>query len=656
MMIAIVRGCVAAGLLLAAVLTGCASQPAAVGAARPSPESVLAGLRDFYRNTARPDGSFQNGIDPAYLGMADTAYSDLAAVTYAVTIHKTFGWTLPDQAKTAEFFLSRQRPTGEFFNVAGTVSPDSPEGKTYNTTQALVALRALGVKPRHDALPIFEDILKQDYKTLPAYSTSFFPLAYLCAGKPIPAKADRGIRALMVQDETGYMNNHVAATYHASHYYRLVGEATPKAEEMVARTLRDQAADGSWLINMPSRDRHATFDAVFVLHQEGNGRTDCAAAIQRAADWALACRNDDGGFGHYPGSTSDADAIYFHVGTLVMAGFLKPADPLPRDPHLLSWGHLMPLRKPGDLPESWSADVAAWARALTFSPDSKTLAVGAYRGSSVLLFDASSGRASGRINSLSHTVDLCFSADGTQLVTGGYFGDAQVWDLKQLRRAPRADRADAPRRRVEHGCPVVSVAFAPDGSQLTGGFDGVIKRWPKATGEPYMVEAPLATLTGHRSWVNSLAITRDGTLLSGSSDGTVKLWSLTTNTCLKSIDATNAEVRGVACSADGKWIAAGMRYGVIKVWDAATFEERYAMKAPEGDAWSVTFTPDSQTLVTGSGDWNRGGHVKFWSMADGQETRQFQHTGEVLCVAVSPDGTLLAVGGGDKSIRVWRVK
>jgi hypothetical protein len=26
-----------------------------------------------------------------------------------------------------------------------------------------------------------------------------------------------------------------------------------------------------------------------------------------------------------------------------MAGFLKPADPLPKDPHLLSWGHLMPL-------------------------------------------------------------------------------------------------------------------------------------------------------------------------------------------------------------------------------------------------------------------------------------------------------------------------
>ena len=59
--------------------------------------------------------------------------------------------------------------------------------------------------------------------------------------------------------------------------------------------------------------------------------------------WVLTCRNADGGFGHYPGSPSDADAVYFHVGVLVMGGFLKPADPLPPDPHLLSWGHLMPL-------------------------------------------------------------------------------------------------------------------------------------------------------------------------------------------------------------------------------------------------------------------------------------------------------------------------
>jgi geranylgeranyl transferase type-2 subunit beta len=328
--------CLAVAMMLVEIVAGTSS-------GKDSPDEVLRGLREFYAHTARDDGSFSPGIDPAYRGMSDSAYSDLAAVTYAVVVHKTFGWKLPLEEETTRFLLARQRPNGDFFNVAGTVDPKSAEGRVYNTTQGIVALHALGLAPKHNPLPVFEEILKQDYKILPAYSTSFFPLAYLAYGKPIPPEADRRIRATMVQADDGYLHDHIAATFHAAHYYRLVGEPTPKGAQIVSRMLRDQKADGSWLLNMPSRDRHAGFDAVFTLHQLGSERADCRAAIERAADWALSCRNLDGGFGHYPGSTSDADANYFQVGTLVMARYLKPVDPLPKDPHLLSWGHLMPV-------------------------------------------------------------------------------------------------------------------------------------------------------------------------------------------------------------------------------------------------------------------------------------------------------------------------
>src|SRR5262249_47289347 len=160
-------------------------------------------------------------------------------------------------------------------------------------------------------------------------------LAYLASGHPIPAEADRRIRATMNQADDGYLNNHVAATFHAAHYYRLIGEPVPKAEKMVTRTLRDQHANGSWLLNHPARDRHATFDAVFILWQLGQGRADCRQAIARAESWVLSCRNPDGGFGHFPGSPSDADANYFQVGILVMSGYLKAAAPLPPDAWLL---------------------------------------------------------------------------------------------------------------------------------------------------------------------------------------------------------------------------------------------------------------------------------------------------------------------------------
>jgi geranylgeranyl transferase type-2 subunit beta len=315
-----------------------------------TPAQVRAGLRQFFAKTARADGSFANGIDLQYRGMSDSAYSDLAAVTYAVTLHKTFGWKLPHEEATRRFLLSRQQPNGAFFSVAGTVDPNSAEGRVYNTTQGIVALRALGAKFPYDPRGVFEEILRQDYKTLPAYSTSFFPLAYLAYGQAIPAEADRRIRATMVQAPDGYLNNHIAATFHAAHYYRLVGETTPLAERILQRALREQKSDGSWLLNLPARDRHATFDAVFILRQLGYERADCRAALKRAAHWALLCRNADGGFGHFPGSPSDADANYFQVGTLVMAEFLQPVEPLPSDAHLLSWGHLMPL--PGSAAEA----------------------------------------------------------------------------------------------------------------------------------------------------------------------------------------------------------------------------------------------------------------------------------------------------------------
>jgi len=310
----------------------------------PTPSYVLASLRTFYQKTALANGAFRPGIDPEYEGMSDSAFSDLAPVAYAVVIHKTFGWKLPYEEKTKEFLLSRQQDDGAFINVAGTVDPKSAAGRAYNTTMAIMALRALDTQPKYDPLPVFDVVLKEDYKKLPPYMTSFFPLAYLASGKPIPKEADAKIKALMVQEEDGYLHEHIAATFHAAHYYRLIGEQTPKAEAMLKRVLKDQKADGSWMLNAPARDRHATFDAVFVLKQLGGNREDCKTAMEKAGKWALSCRNRDGGFGHFPGSTSDADANFFHIGTMVMAGMLKPVDPLPKDAKLLGWGHLFPAQ------------------------------------------------------------------------------------------------------------------------------------------------------------------------------------------------------------------------------------------------------------------------------------------------------------------------
>jgi geranylgeranyl transferase type-2 subunit beta len=624
-------------LALTLAAAGQAQQPAASDA--PDAKAVLDGLRQFYAKTARDDGSFQPGIDPDYQGMSDSAFSDLAAITYACTIHKTFGWKLPHPNQTAQLLLRRQSRTGHFVNLAGTVDPASPQGKTYNTTQALVALKALGIKPRFDPLPVFEDILKQDYKTLPAYSTSFFPLAYLCAGRPIPEQADRSIRALMVQDDDGYLNNHIAATFHASHYYALVGDPTPKSAQIVERTLREQNLDGSWLLNLPSRDRHATFDAVFTLLHEGQGRPDCRAAIEHAARWALSCRNEDGGFGHFPGSTSDADAVYFQVGTLVMAGFLKPVDPLPDDPQLLSWGHLMPLRQQG-ANDPKRILTSSWVGGLAISRDGLRLVTGSASGV-VQIWDTTRATPVGVFKGHTNAVTaVALSADERILATGSYDQSVRIWDVST---------SNERHRLTGHRGAVLSVAHSPDGSTLaTGGIDRDIRLWDAASGKQQR------TLTGHKSWVNSLAFSPDGKwLASASSDGTVKIWSLAGEQLHTLLDC-KAEVRSVAVSPDGKHLAAGIRYGAVKVWQTADWQLVESWEHPSDDAWAVAFHADSQRLVIAAGEWNRPTKLVVRSIASGEQVSELKHPGEVLCVAVSADGKTIAAGGGDQTVSVWR--
>ena len=283
-------------------------------------------------------------MEPTYQGYSDTYYSGVAAPVYAVLVCETFGWPLPHPEATKKYFLSLQRSDGAFYPRSGAFDPDSPQARLYNTAQSLVALRFLGEKARYDPSPIVEYFFDGEvFKKLPLYTTSFFPYFYAASGKPMPKEFDQRLRAYIEgeQREDGYLGDHVASTFHAAHYYRLIGAPVPKAKAMVERVLRDQQNDGSWCLHPPDWDVHAVFDALFILRQLGDpGDPRIKKAYQKATEWVLKCRNRDGGFGHFPSYTSDMDAIYFQVGALTQAGYLKPRNDL-RHEEILGWGHVM---------------------------------------------------------------------------------------------------------------------------------------------------------------------------------------------------------------------------------------------------------------------------------------------------------------------------
>jgi WD40 repeat protein/transcriptional regulator with XRE-family HTH domain len=68
---------------------------------------------------------------------------------------------------------------------------------------------------------------------------------------------------------------------------------------------------------------------------------------------------------------------------------------------------------------------------------------------------------------------------------------------------------------------------------------------------------------------------------------------------------------------------------------------------------TVAFSPDGTILATGDID----GKIHFWSAVNGQPLMTLQgHQGWVWHLAFSPDGEMLASGGFDASIRLWDVR
>ena len=318
-------------------------------AGTPAAQQVLEGVQGFLRKVANPDGSFRPGINPDYPGNSDTAASGIAAPAYATILSATFGWNLPYPDKTLEFIRASQKTDGAFYSVTGHFDPETPLARLYNTLQSLVILRLLGAEPEYDPMPVVDFFFSgSEFKNIPLYTTSFFPLFFIALGKSMPSHIDQKMRQYLMdeQQEDGYLRDHVASTFHAAHYYRLTGRPTPRTDQMIDRVLSDQKDDGSWSIKEPDWDVHACFDAMFILRQLGTpGDLRIKKASEKATSWILTCRKPDGGFAHYPErKISDVDALYFHVGGLVETGFLRVAPGL-KDEEMLGWGHAMDPQK-----------------------------------------------------------------------------------------------------------------------------------------------------------------------------------------------------------------------------------------------------------------------------------------------------------------------
>src|SRR5262249_30375580 len=147
-------------------------------------------------------------------------------------------------------------------------------------------------------------------------------------------------------------------------------------------------------------------------------------------------------------------------------------------------------------------------------------------------------------------------------------------------------------------------------------------------------------------------------LASGSADQTVRLWHRATGRAGRVFHEHTGTISGLAFTPDGRRLCAsgswhrGMQdsEGQVVVWDVATGQVRFHVKALPDVVRVLALTPDGGTLALG----DDAGRVRLWDAATGREEAAFAaHGAPVSALAVSPDGTALATGSEDTTAKVW---
>jgi WD40 repeat protein/serine/threonine protein kinase len=316
-------------------------------------------------------------------------------------------------------------------------------------------------------------------------------------------------------------------------------------------------------------------------------------------------------------------------------------------------------------------------RSVAYGPDSSWfLTAGTLAGGHGVVdrWDAETGHGRQLIAKAPHTFEaIAISTDGkhfltgTSIISGGASvgGEARLWD------AATGEPVGDP---FPHSDAVRSVAFSPDGKTvLTGCDDGMARMWNLETRRRVGVPQP------HAFPVHAAAFSPDGqtvvtgggrTKPLGADQGEVRLWDVSTGRLLIGPLKFDTNIHAVAWKPDGKSIVTGSRDGRIRIWNVGHLQplRGWARSSP---VMTLAYSPDRKLLFTGGGDYDhrlpgnsesRNEPVKNRGSAwlddavSGQTIATLNHSGPVIGVAFSPDGSTFATGTLDGRVRLWNTQ